>query len=400
MKIIFSLLGLSFLLVPSALLSSKKHIPLDLALQHNNQGAFYLARNDMDRAEVEFKTAAELDPLYAEAHNNLGLIYKYKGYLDLAEAPLKTALKLEPKWAAPYNHLGTVYLARSEFNKALTQFRKAIALDTKFADAYYNLGVVFLERAKDAVDPKTDWKNAVKVLQKATTISTGHYQAHLNLADTYQKLGENEKAILRYRVAIEVNPRDPVPWEHLAVLYTEGGDLKKAQECEEKARLLKPMTERNLVKEGEDFVKKKKWDDALALFQRALQANPNNPMIHFDIGYVFTLQGQYPRAVPAYQRAIALDPNFFAAYFNLGDALMKINNVQAASQSFAQALRLKPDHAESLYQFGQTMMAARNGRGALVSFCRFLQVAGSGLKDEIVLAQKTVGSLGGCPQKK
>lgn len=345
--------------------ADKKHIPLDLAVSHNNQGTAFLGKDDLDRAEVEFKTAAEIDPLYAEAHNNLGLIYKYKGHFDEALVEIRKAIKLDPGWAAPYNHLGTVYLATGEMLKAMDYFRRAIQIDGKFADAHFNLGIVYLEKSRTARDPKPDWKDAANAFTKAATIDTRMTQAHLNLADTYRKLGDNEKAILRYRLAIETAPKDPTAWQHLQELYEESGDVQKARKCAEKVRLLKPMPEGALVKMGESYVRQKKYADALSLFNRALEANPKNAMTWFDLGFLFAAQGQSPQAIQAYQRAVSIDPNFFAAWFNLGMAFKN----------------------------------ATNTRGALMSFCRSLQVApsgGTGFKDEIQKAKEAADGLGGC----
>src|SRR5262249_54045563 len=159
--------------------------------------------------------------------SNLGLIYKFKGQFPLAIGELETAIKLKPKWAAPYSHLGAVYLATGDYDKAIKILTKATDLDKKFADAYYNLGLVYLARSQKSGDPKKDWQSAAMALQQATTIDTRLYSAHLDLADTYRKLGELEKAILRYRLAIETNPKDPEPWRHLAELYKQTGDEQK-----------------------------------------------------------------------------------------------------------------------------------------------------------------------------
>lgn len=376
---------------------AKKHVPLDLAVFHNNQGVTYLSKNDLDRAEVEFKTAAELDPLYAEAHNNLGLIYKYKGHYDLAIGQLEKAIKLKPKWAAPYNHLGAVYLAKGELERAVVNIKKATEQDKKFADAFANLGVVYLEKAKKARDPKPDWKKAVHAFQKATTLDTRLFHAHMDLADTYRKLGELEKAILRYRVAIETNPEDPTAWEHLGELYVATGDSAKAEECFEKVRMMGPISEETLLQMGEGSLKQKKIPEALVLFNRALEANPRNPMTYFDIGFALTSIGKLPQAISAYQRAIALRPDFFEAYFNLGDTFSKIGDLRGAIQSFQQALRLRQDHPESLFQLADLYNRALNPQGALEAYCRFLQVAKGSLKEEVKKAKTALKQLGECP---
>lgn len=363
---LFLVLALTLALHPSSAFAKKKHIPLDLAVLHNNQGVSFLEKNDLDHAEIEFKTAAEVDPLYPEAVNNLGLIYKYKGHYDKAIGELKKAIKLNSKWAAPYNHLATVYLSLGDYGRAIVNAKAATSRDKKFADAFYNLGVIYLERAKASEkaskSPKADWKSAVKAFQKATTIETKLFHAHMDLADTYRKLGQTEKAILRYRLAIETNPKDPTAWQHLGELYMATGDQEKAKACFEKVGLAAPMSEEALLKTGEEMTQQKKFGEAMGLFQRALETNFNNPMTHFDIGFLHYLQGNYPVAIQAYQQAIRLEPNFPPAWYNLGAALQESGDIQRARQSY----------------------------------CRFLAIAQGQFSEEEKKAKEAVTALGGC----
>jgi superkiller protein 3 len=363
---------------------------------HNNQGVALLAQNDLDRAEVEFKTACELDPLYADAFNNLGLIYKYKGQFQLSISALETAAKLKPKWAAPHSHLGAVYLATGDLDKAVKALTKATNLDKKYADAYYNLGIVYLAKAKKSSDPKKDWQNAVQALRQATTVDTRLYHAHLDLADTYRRLGELEKAILRYRLAIETNPRDPEPWRHLGELYTQTGDTEKAGECAEKVKLLEPKSQEDLVKTGESLVAQRRYDEAMSLFLRALEKNPNDPIIHFDVGYLLDQQGKHAQAVGAYQKAVQLKPDFLPAFFNLGAALKKLNDPRGALAAFREAVRINPNHAESLFEAAGLEAQMKNPRGAMAAYCQFLLAAGKRFPKEVAFAKSETDKLGGC----
>lgn len=374
---------------------AKTHIPLDLAVTHNNQGVAFLTKEDLDRAEVEFKTACELDPLYADAFNNLGLIYKYKGQFALAISTLEKAAKLKPKWAAPYSHLGAVYLASGDLDKAVKVLTKATDLDKKFADAYYNLGIVYLEKAKKG-DQTKNWQSAVKALQQATTIDTRLFHAHLDLADTYQKLGQLEQAILRYRLAIETNPSDPEPWRHLGDLYEQTGDAAKAKECREKVKILEPKSEEDLVKTGETLVSQKRYDEAMSVFMRALEKNPNDAIVHFDIGFLFGQQGKDAQAVGAYMKAAQLKPDFLPAYFNLGVALKKLNDPRGALTAFRQAVKVNPNHAESLFEAAGLEMQMKNPRGGFAAYCQFLSVAGGRFPEETAFAKTETDKMGGC----
>lgn len=378
----------------------EKHIPLDVAVTHNNQGVQYLTRQDLDKAEWEFKTAVEIDPQYAEAHSNLGLIYKYRGSYPEAIRYFDKATKIDPKWAVPYNHLGTVYIATEEYGKAIESFKRALTKDKKLADAYHNMGIAYLSRSKKESDPKPDWKRAVESLQKATQIDSHLYNAHLELADTYRKLGDWEKAVIRYRVAIETNPNDPTPWQHLCELYQEKGDEAKAAECLLKSQQ-KSSDDRNVVTLGEGLLKEQRYGEALALFNRALKTDPQNATLHFNIGYTHYAQGQYAAALPAYQEAIRLQPNYLAAYYNLAVTYVALKDFPQAISALEKALLVNPDHPRSLYDLGRLYLQSGRRQEAATTLCRFKKVPKtdmleSGMPEETAIADKLISQLGGC----
>ncbi len=392
---------LCLLLFWNARLSAKdQHIPLDLAVLHNNQGVTYLSQNNLDLAEVEFKSAVELDPKYPEAHNNLGLIYKYKGYFDQANDSFNRAIKLKPKWATPYNHIATVYLTMEKYDKAINYTKKAVSLDKKFADAYYNMGLIYLEKAKHSGNPRNEWADAVEAFQKATTIDTRLYHAHLDLADTYTLLGENEKAIIRYRYAIETNPKDPDSWQRLGELYQKTGDSKKAEECFNKVKLLEPMSEPQLLEKGESKLKEGKFSDAFQLYNRALELNPRNYETYFKLGYLYSVQGLHSQAIQAYNQAVTLKPDFLVGFFNMSLAFMAVKDYPMAVRALEQVIKLKPTHAEALYQLGKLYQQLGNSVAAHNTYCNFLMVAESDqTKERFTEVQKEATKLGGCQVK-
>lgn len=397
LKKITLLLVLLAILGAQTLQSKEKHLPLDLAVLHNNQGVTYLSQNNLDLAEVEFKSAVELDPKYPEAHNNLGLIYKYKGYFDKANDEFNTAIKLKPKWATPYNHIATVYLSMEKYDKAISYTKKAVSLDKKFADAYYNMGLIYLEKAKHSGNPRNEWADAVDAFQKATTIDTRLYHAHLDLADTYVLQGETEKAIIRYRYAIETNPKDPDTWQRLGELYQKTGDTEKAQECFNKVKLLEPMTEKQLLEKGEQRVKEGKFSDAFQLYNRALEMNPRSFEAHFNTGFLFSIQGLHEQAIQAYKNALSIKPDSMTASFNMGLAFIAIKDYPSAIRTFEYILKLYPNHSEAKYQLGKLYQQTGNGLAARTVYCNFLMTAESDQsKERFSEVQKEATSLGGC----
>lgn len=226
------------LLVIAGSCSKKTWRPHDTAIYHYNRGVTFLEQEDYRNATFEFKTAIEIDPKYAEAHNGLGLVYRYTGHTDLAIASFKHAVAANPKYAAPYMHLGVTYLDRNDYDRAVSYLEQAIKHDKSFADAYYNLGLAYYDKHQTA-PAKGLLKRARNNFIKATDISTALWEAHALLGMVYEELGDWEKALIRYNLSLEVEPRQPDTWEKLALLYERLGEHEKAELCFSKSASLK-----------------------------------------------------------------------------------------------------------------------------------------------------------------
>lgn len=82
---------------------------------------------------------------------------------------------------------------------------------------------------------------------------------------------------------------------------------------------------------------------AIALLNKAIQANPQIPGLYLNLGLCLRDAGQVEQAIAAYRKAIALDPRFAPAYNNLAMILRE----QAAHHEAVALLRTAVDLAPS-----------------------------------------------------
>jgi tetratricopeptide (TPR) repeat protein len=69
---------------------------------------------------------------------------------------------------------------------------------------------------------------------------------------------------------------------------------------------------------GVVYRQKKKLEESLAALERAVQANPKQPVFFNQLGIAYRMAGKFTKAREAYEKAIALDPNYALAHLNLG----------------------------------------------------------------------------------
>ena len=61
-----------------------------------------------------------------------------------------------------------------------------------------------------------------------------------------------------------------------------------------------------------------KLPESVAALEKAVKANPRQPLYWNQLGVSYRHNGQFAKAREAYERAIALDPNYAAPHLNLG----------------------------------------------------------------------------------
>lgn len=94
------------------------------------------------------------------------------------------------------------------------------------------------------------------------------------------------------------------------------------------------------------FVQHKNYIEAAEWMQRAVSANPTQPIFLSNYGNVLQDLQRWAEAVPQYQQAVRIDPRFADAHYNLGNALQKIGQPAAAIESYKSAAALNPQWAE------------------------------------------------------
>jgi len=108
-----------------------------------------------------------------------------------------------------------------------------------------------------------------------------------------------------------------------------------------------------LVEKAYTLYTQKRLDEAVAAYNKALQANNTNPLGWQGYGLTQWLRGLNKEALNAFERALQIDPGLVASWNGKGSVLSKLRRHQEALEAFEHALQLEPHNA-----------AAWNGKGA------------------------------------
>ena len=82
---------------------------------------------------------------------------------------------------------------------------------------------------------------------------------------------------------------------------------------------------------------------AKKFFQKAINLQPSNPILHNNLGSVLDLLNEKKESLNCYQKAITLDNKYVEAYINLAMTHEKLKNFQEAKKYYEIGLQLNPN---------------------------------------------------------
>jgi len=90
------------------------------------------------------------------------------------------------------------------------------------------------------------------------------------------------------------------------------------------------------------YARRGRYEMAFADYRRALELDPTNPLIPYNLGNAYLDSGQPSQAEEAFTQALTLDTSFAFAHLNRGVARERQGNVAGADEDFRRTLELDP----------------------------------------------------------
>lgn len=243
------------------------------------------------------------------------------------------------------------YDKKENIENAIRVFNNALALDPNYAAAYAGRGDAdwqMYESTKDAKwieNSREDCERALK-LNEALPLAhaclgrldkgTGHYtqaaqeferavageptndRTYLELADTYDRLGNPGQAEATYRRAIKLRPHYWAGYNWLGAFYYQRAQYQDAARMFEQVTLLAPDNVRGLFNLGTTYVSQGRYTDAINVLKRSIAIRPE-ASAYTDLGNAYFYLREFEQATAAYQEAVRLEPAEAPLWWNLGD---------------------------------------------------------------------------------
>lgn len=114
--------------------------------------------------------------------------------------------------------------------------------------------------------------------------------------------------------------------------------------------LIYSQTENTLIRKGNKLYKQGEFDKAIPEYERAVQANPQNPVANFNYGNALFRKEKWEDAQKNFEEVISKsteDSIREKAFYNKGVALTKQKKLEESIEAYKSALRLSPNDEDA-----------------------------------------------------
>lgn len=198
----------------------------------------YQSMARLDDAHAAIDQALQIKPDSAVYLSRRAKVLVDEGKPDQGLQDALRALEIQPDYIEALLHTGICYSAMAMFDDAMAMYKKVLSLSPSNAEAANNIGSLYMTFEK--YDEAIDW------FAKAMELRPDYGSAHNNIAVCYYQTAEQAKALHHFDKALEYKVGDA------GILANKAGVLRHIGH----------------------------FDDAVALFEKALKLNPNLPHVH------------------------------------------------------------------------------------------------------------------------
>ncbi|NOZ87773.1 MAG: tetratricopeptide repeat protein [Deltaproteobacteria bacterium] len=328
-----------------ALLNDPNHIPslLGIGEIYYEQGHYEDALKILERITGPLKRKA-LTLTLAKALDLAGTIYTRDRQYEKAVTALKEAVKLVKDNINYHLDYGEILLKTNQSKTAADQFKKAEVMDPKNVTATIGVARSLLQ-AGDAVQANLK-------LNDAKSFADNNAKLHYWLGKTSEALVQDDKAILSYKRAIELDPHYLDPYVALARLYLKREEGQQARDTLENVKSFAKNSPEAYNSFGEVYAWEKNNDKAEMSFRKALSIDPDFMDARLNLANVLRDTNRFEEAEKEYREVFARDSRSGVAHYHFGISLQLQKNYSGAINEYKLALKLGFKNTQSLAALG------------------------------------------------
>jgi tetratricopeptide (TPR) repeat protein len=351
--------------------------------------------------------ADSVDSLYAEAKSA-----QAAGDLATATAKYQQILKLDPKLGPAYNNLGMLYVKQGRYRDAVSVLERGLAVDPGMSSASALLGISLYQMR--------EYAKARPHLEAAVAANPNDNNAEFLLVNDLTKLGDFEAAVVHLQQLAKREPRNPEVWYLLGRAHMQLSEeaLGKINEIDpesvwaheisaelmesmknydgaiveyKKAVQIAPRQPGVHFKLGDLYWSLSQWDNATEQFEQELAIDPGNCMVEWKLGDILLQKSVEPeQALARVDQALALCPNLMEARADRGRLLLKLHREREAIAELQVVEKSNPSEPSTHFLLAQAFRATGRTEEAQSEMKSFHELEGKARAATAERAQQVI----------
>ena len=313
------------------------------ARQAAEKGRTAFGKRDYRIALENYTQAVQFDPDIADNH-----FWKGAAHFQLNEHS-SAIPELELALAKGYKDQVTLYGFRWRSYFAEKNYDAALADVKKGAELAPN-NIEFLQATGDISLAKGDYRGAIDAYQQVIAKEPSRSNLYIEIARAASKMGDVPAQV----AAAEQAVKKPTPELGEAYLLLADGYQKQRKFDEaiaayQKAVAARPNDYDSYRNLAELLRNQNRFNEAIDTLRRALRVFPNDGRIYTNLGSLYSLADRHEEATQAAQAGVTFLPNEYLAYTNLCRAYNDVKKAEMAIRECNNALRLNPNDGETYF---------------------------------------------------
>ena len=251
--------------------------------------------------------------------------------------------------------LGFVENAIGKRDDSIAAYRKAVAAKPDVFESNLNLGMML---AKAGQPDAEQFLRAATTLKPTAQVDEGHARAWMGLALVLEASRPDE-AIVAYRQAATLRPKDPEPHLSAGLLLEKGNHFSDAEAEYNKALEINPTSTYAVTALANVYMRSQQFEKAEEMLRKLAAAHPEDAAAHMQLGRVLAAAGKNDEASTELEAALKIAPNDPAANRELAELYMKAGKYDKAETAYRALLAGNPKDADLHEGLGQACMKLR-----------------------------------------
>ena len=196
-------------------------------------------------------------------------------------------------------------------------------------------------------------KRAKQSLISLVTKRPECYQAHLLLAQVYEKEGGMRKAIDEYVQSVDLNKKDYDSYYKVTELLSNLDRKEEASEMLVNLLDKKPdMLQASLLL-GDILIDKEMYKEAVNVYQDALKYHPTSYELNYDLGMAYTLLNDFQSAKMYYEKAAEFNSLLYNAKYSLAEIALIYKELDEAERRFLEVIDDEELSADAYFELAK-----------------------------------------------